>query len=250
MKRLLCLIPAFFLCQVAVAQITFINGSNTNAASDTARTGIEPTNTAENDLVIAIGSIVTTGSTWTDPADFVEVNQRAGSGNTGSMYVGYKVRGSDAGSGYVFSTDGAAAQIALTLLTFRGLHTSTPLDVTFVEANHSNTGTDDLTTAAPAITTATNGAVVVLLQYFSGGISGVTAGPPANYTTALNSLAAARSHVSAYRAIATAGTETPGAWTTTGGTTQDPTNWTLAIKPASGASIVPIVMNQYRRRRQ
>lgn len=225
----------------AHAAITFIDGTSANNSSATSVTPSEPSGTAQNDIVIAHCAINSTGGTWTDPADFTEIDQEdTAPAFAWTTYVGYKIRGATAGSGYTFSASSSAAQIVCTLLTYRGIDTSTPFDVTFSAGSHYSEHNNDVTAAAPPITTVTNGAEVVLLQHWNGGVAGFALGAPSGYTSREEVLQASRVNFAVSKNVATAGTETPGVYTTTGSaTTQDSSNYTLALRPAGAAADPP-----------
>ncbi len=235
MRLIRCLL--FLLLAVPIwadAQITFVDATTDRNGSDTSQTPAEPTGAAEDDIIIAVASISTEDGTWTDPADFTEIDTQVSGDSAHEIYVGYKVRGADAGSGYQFSYSGTAGNIRVTLYAFRG-QDATPFDVTYASGSHYEESVDDQTDGNPAITTATNGAVVVLLQAmrFS---SGATAGAPSGYTGEFEGEGSGPQHFAAYRTVSSAGTETPGAWTHTGANAgDDPLKFTLALRPAASA---------------
>ena len=225
--------------------ISFIDGTYTHAGSSSGDTGTEPTGAAENDLIIAIASIQgSSDGLWTDPADFTEIdNLVASTGATSTTYAGYKVRGSTSGSGYAFSYSGTASGTALSLMAFRGIDTSAPLDVTYVRASHYTEGANDPQLAAAAITTVTNGAWVVLLQHMAG--ENVTAsGAPSGYTVVQDEMTGnplGRGHFCARKELATAGLETPGDFTHTDDGVNpvgSPRTFTIALRPAGSAVAV------------
>jgi len=240
MNRLLALLLCLWLTPTYAA-ITDVADSNADAPSNTTRTPGEPAGTAQDDLVLAFCSILSTDGAWTDPADFTEITQQVASGgDAAEFYVGYKVRGADAGSGYAFSYSGSANHISCTLQTFRGVDTSTPLDVTYVTGSHYDFNLNSGTAAAAAITTTTDNAAVVLLQWYSiGGSDTLVA--PTNYTLVAGYSVAYKNHSVAFRLIASAGTETPGAWGHTGlAGTEDGSNFTIALKAAASAPVFTV----------
>jgi hypothetical protein len=235
MKKLL--LALLLLPFSAQAAITFIDENNSSNSGITARTVTEPDGAAEDDLLLGFCSRGndTNDGTWTDPADWTEITQK--DDTTGSadrqMYVGYKVRGSSAGDTLTFSFGGTAAGISCVVMAFRGVDTSTPFDVTYVEATHYNTFADSgANDAARAITTVTNNAWVVLLQAFT--IEIEAAGSPSGYTERFSVPADVTSSHSrhiygATKEKATAGVETPGVWThTETDGDADTSNFTLA----------------------
>lgn len=224
------LLALLLLPSAAHAAITFIDTSS-HSGSATTRTPSEPTGTQEDDLVLAFCTKAETDGAWTDPADFTQIDDVQFLA-TGRSYLGYKVRGSTAGSGYAFSHSGASQQMNCSLATFRGVDTSTPLDVTYVRGSHYNEDLDELI-APPAITTATNGAWVVV-AYHEQSDTSFTAVAPTNYTIRVEQIGAAGTvQVVATREIASAGAETPGAWQHTSlATSASALNFTIALKPA------------------
>lgn len=236
--RSILLSACFLISFSAVSQISFVNGSSSYNISATSITPTEPTSTAENDVVIAFCSIHSEDSTWTDPSDFTQIDNQATAhaGIESHSYIGYKVRASDAGSGYQFDyTGGTADDIKCTLSSWRGVDASV-LDVTYVKASHYNeTDQDAAATAAQPITTNTNNAWVILHQYTWE--NSHTGGAPTNYTLNHESDSQNAVHHIASREITSAGTETPGGWNHTDvQAAADSYNYTLALQPASSNS--------------
>lgn len=223
--------------------ISYVAGATASNASQTSLTPTEPAGAAEGDVIVAIGTVQLSTATWTDPADFTELSQEnyGNLANVGVAYLGYKVRGADAGSGYAFSHDGAAEQMAVALMCFNAVDTGTPLDVTFVEATHSNEALSNCLQAPSAITTVTDNAWVLVIKAWTGAVAGVTHGAPSGYTLRTDLTNANRSIASATKEVSPAGTETPGVWTTTGTSEadEDMINYTIALRPAGGAAGSP-----------
>lgn len=217
--------------------ITFVAGQGTSNASAQTLTPSEPAGALQDDLIIAFANINSIGA-WTDPADFIEIDQEDTSPTRSwQSYVGYKIRGADAGSGYQFASVGTAAQIVVSLVAFRGVDTSVPFDVAFVDPTHYNEYTHSVTGAAKPITTATDNAWVVLLQHWGGAVIGFALLPPSGYASRHEILASSRTSFIVSKEIASAGTETPGVYATTGTvTTQDSANYTLALRPAAAVT--------------
>lgn len=222
---------------VANAAITFVAKTNANNSSATSVTPAEPSGAAQNDLILATCVKDIDGGTWTDPADFTQIDQFDIGGSVSAvMYFGYKVRGATAGSGYQFSNSDSAQPIGCTLTAWRGVDTSTPIDVTYVKVTHYNeqAGGDELQAAQP-ITTATNGAVVVIFWHEQSDTS-LTSGPPSGYTERGLDIAAGRQIVVVSKEVPSAGVETPGSWTFSDLATSAATaQVTLALRPASAA---------------
>jgi len=232
--------------------ISFINESYVLNAGATSVTGTEPTSTAQNDLVLALVGVNDDTGVWTDPADFTQIDDVEGASGSPDMrcYIGYKVRGADAGSGYAWSYSGASGGCTCTLITLRGIDTSTPIDTTYVQGSHFNDGTlNTPNEAASAITTTTDAAWVVLLQLMTQGISGA-AGSPSGYTERADHLTGAVTSRGSYvctKEVASAGAETPGDFTHTDVTgTSENRTFTLAIRPAVTATSKLAVLRRIR----
>lgn len=220
------------------AAITFVDENTSTAGATTARTVTEPTGAAENDLIVCFASISIEDGVWTDPADFTELDNNAwGTGSDDHTYLGYKVRGATAGNTLTFSYSGTADTVRATCLALRGIDTGTPIDTTYVTGSHYNENLDDsgVTAAQPVITT-TNGAWVMLFQ-FIGADGSFTQGVPSGYTARADHQGLDAVHQIVNKEVATATTETPGAWTHTSVTSvADTANYTLAIRPAAASS--------------
>lgn len=169
-----------------------------------------------------------------------QLNQSAQTNDT-SMNVSYKVMGGTPDTAVTIpGTGNNAFGEAYSIQVFRGVSTSTPMDVTSVSAGATGTGRPD----PAAITPVTAGAWVVIC---GGGAAGTGANytAPANYTT--NFLTANGADTtdamvgSGYWTGWTSGAENPAAYT--GGTTGATDSWasyTLAIRPEPAAqSLTP-----------
>ncbi len=235
MRKLLALLALLPL--TANAAISFVAGTYSQTTSSNTRTLSEPAGAAQNDVILVYcQALVTSGITWVDPADFTEINQKVTTAGSPSQksYLGYKIRGATAGNALTFSHSDSNSNIACQAVAYRGVDTSTPFDVTFVEATHYQQGaanTPNMT--AKPITTVSNNDWVVLFYGATQSISGA-AGPPSGYTTDADNLSTGFSNRSTYVAhklVASAGVETPGAFTHTDVTgSMDPHTHTLALK--------------------
>ena len=238
------LIGLFIACE-SQAAISYINGSHLSSAGSTSTTPSEPASCVEDDFIIAVAMWQdddSSGGTITDPADFTQLDNFAETlGPDGIYYLGHKVRGSDAGNGYAFSTSSGSDNNHVDLLCFRGVDTTTPLDVTYVKATHYQVRQNDATGAAKAITTSTDNAVVVLLQSArSGSLSNGNGAPPTNYTEALDAElgVSADGFYSAFRTITSFGLETPGSFNHTDTNNNvDMGIFTIALKEAATTAI-------------
>lgn len=234
----LLLLYLLLLPQIAFAAIADVADTTSHAATDNARTPTEPAGAIEDDLIFAFCTISSSeDGSWTDPGDYTEIDQvTMGANIPGDSYIGYKVRGSGAGSGYTFTYSGTADNIRCSLQAFRGNDVTTPIDVTYVQGSHYNENDQDaaLTPAEP-ITTVSDDAWVCLFQWNWDG--NITTGMPTGYTEYMFAESANRTQVIACKAVASAGLETPGAWTHTDVQSgADSINYTIAIAPVAAAS--------------
>ena len=122
-------------------------------------------------------------------------------------------------------------------IAFRGVDQSNPLDVSSPSLNTGGSGSPN----PPAITTSTNGAVVVALGFLDDDQIASSLGPPSGYTFAAASDSSSRgaTMMSAYKTVTTAGTEDPGTFNTS---SDDWGAATLALRP--GTAPIPIYGNK------
>ncbi len=218
--------------------ITFVDANTARTGTGTSQTPTEPTGAAENDIIIAVASIGAEDGTWTDPADFTEIDNQVSSNATNHTYIGFKRRGSDAGNGYAFSYSGTGANIRVTVYALRGVDTTTALDVTYVSGSHFEEFNNDQVSIDVNITTVTANAAVVILQTmrFS---SGATFGASSGYTGDFTAQGSGPQQPFEFQIIASAGAEDPGDWTHTGTNSgDDPLQFILAFKEQSAGSII------------
>lgn len=139
-----------------------------------------------------------------------------------------------------FDFDGGANQCAVTGVVLSGCTTvGSPLDVAYVEGTHSSDTADTINVTNPAITTGTDGAMVLLLYY--GTHNEITgSGAPTNYSVSSEVTANNGNNYIATRTITSATTETPGAWAHTGTSSEtDVSAHTIAIAPAGSVTTAP-----------
>ena len=133
------------------------------------------------------------------------------------------------------------------ILAFRGVDTTTPLDVTFVEANHyTKTLNSGTTITADSITTNTAGAEVVVFCTNKGNTTTAISVPDGGGYTEHEEISGPQRYSSGSSTnVASASTESPGVITFTGAAGGDEgLSITLALKPAAGAGGggVPAIM--------
>ena len=230
------------------ASISHVGTNSVDAGSSaTGVTFSEPAGTQEDDLILVIVKNDATTSNWTAPADFTQIDQATGTSNQ-RFWVGYKVRGATQGNGYSFTHDfGAGTNTAGMLVVYRDENTGTPLDVAYVQANHKTDSLNDLSYAPSAITTTTNNAWVVILSGWSGGPGTVSWSGISGYTTDGNLEGGSGRNLNILsKLVATAGTETPGSFGTTGDAGEDGTSFTIAIRPGTtstgGEDLIPYAL--------
>lgn len=146
------------------ANITFVAEAHTTyAGGRTTTTVTKPTGTADNDYIL-LGILTALGGEApnpTPPAGFTLVDSFLTDVDGGGFNVEMRIYGKVAtseGASWDFTHSSASSQGFA--LTYRGVHTGTPLDATTT----TNTGTGTTTTAT-GITTVTNGAMVVLVAH-------------------------------------------------------------------------------------
>lgn len=230
--------------------ITHVGSVTASAGGTTTLTPTLPTHATDDLLVAYMFSdsqptsavhTLATASGWTQ----LIVSEENTDGRDTAQSLWYKVATSASETSPTFEINASNAHTVV-IHVFRGVDTTTPIDVTTT----TNGGQNNTTAAAPAITTATNNAAVVVF----GGQShdDLTAyGAPSGYTAGEFDDVGAGSHwafaYSAYLLDAgTAGTETPGAWTHTdnGSAVADYQNLTVALRPDAGGG-TPAAAFQY-----
>ena len=157
-----------------------------------------------------------------------------------------KIASSEAGN-YTMSGDSPPTPLTSNGVVgcFRGVDTTTPMDVTYVQGDHYSKHDNAASVTNDPIATVTDGAWVLLYIWIGqGNVTDFTA--PSGYTIAVKNAGQTSSNVAlAYKEVATAGTETPGPWTATGiSTTEEVVTVTLAIRPASTTSIAAIMRHR------
>lgn len=220
--------------------ISFINGSSNAATGTSVTVSSEPTNAAEDDLLIAFVGFYnsTADGTITDPTDWTELDQlQETTGNDGTWYLGYKVRGATSGQALTWTTDGTAGQgNSAHIICLRGVDTTTPFDVTYARGSHYTVAANAPNTAFQNITTSTDNAWIILAQLHLW-VTGPT-GDPTGYTGMYEDRISQTydGFYSAYKQKTPAGSDTPGAPSHTDSIgTCDPYNFTLALRPASSS---------------
>ena len=207
---------------------------------------------AEDDLLLAF-----VGRGQNDPQDTWDDDGGGGNGWT-RLVSNYTSLGRDEETAIFYKVAGASESnptfthggnynLTGIIASYRGGDTSSPFDVAYNNSNHYLFTLDDSTPTPPAITTATDGAVVIVMSHINNGQISVI-GAPTNYTLRESNVDTNANIMLADRTIASAGTETPGAWNnTTSGDLSESHSYTLAIKPAGAGpeppeGIIPLVV--------
>jgi len=233
--------------------ITYVSSSTATSSTANSLAVSEPASVAENDLYIALCTIRedTEVSTWSTPSGWTKLAEETTGGlstNDGVSAIFYRFRGATAVGDTTFTSNATADRFRATISAYRGVDTTTPFDVTYSTGSHYNATANTLNAAAPAITTATNNAAVILINWLAGSFeTDIVGGAPSGYDLDYGIYNEGfRAHSFARRTIATAGTETPGVWThTSAATTFDPVNYTLALKPAAAVNLYPTMQPLY-----
>lgn len=183
---------------------------------------------------------LSTGTTgWTELFD---INATSGTDSVETVFYKANISASESDPTVEISI---SQQHAVTLTVWRGVDTTTPFDVTWNQTNHWGDTANNQTGPNPAITTNTDGAMVVLghgITTSSDSFANGAAGAPSGYTLSESNGGPRVSTAGAYKIVATAGTETPGVWTHTGdgiGGGSEERMFTLALKPAAGGTDAP-----------
>jgi hypothetical protein len=251
MSKCLLIAVILFCASVAEAQITFVNWSNSSNVGVTSRSPSEPTGSQENDILLLLCDTDQTDGTLSMSAPWTEIHEVAdGAGAQGDVALYWMRRGSGAPSTTQCSYSGSAGRMMATIVGYRGVDTTDAFDVTWSTGTHLVGAANAGNTACGGITTNTANAMIVCFQNTEdtnpyGGGNGAASGYTLNVDDGgdFDRIQAVQS-----KTKATAGSETPGAWThddTAGGNlaTADVTNFTVALKLASSNDAI------YRRRR-
>ena len=203
-----------------------------------------PTGTAENDLMIAtlMGPTSLSTGNWIETAVGgwnLVYNQGETAGDDRTTAVYYKIAGASESAPTFDNQRGSSSSKSCMIHTFRGINTTTPLDVAFSAGSHYATSSNTHNPTNPAITTATANSWVFIVHFHTGNTLSTPAAP-SGYTIRRSMAGASYNHMQqevATKAVASPGTETPGAWTNdSGATTNDGSLATLAIREASVAA--------------
>lgn len=223
--------------------ITFV-GAGTSVVDDTTiqTTGTTLTpnaSTLTDDFMLAVIGRDDNLGTWDDPPEtgWTLIGQISETtGRNFRLMLAYKIATSGSEPAATFTGDSVTAGVENSgaILTFRGIDTSNPLDVTFVEVDHTqkiNNADNPSTHTYNPITTVTNGSFVIVAEHLAA-TKVVTSGVPTGYSTALaiNDNLTGNEHVW-YKSVS-AGTDSPSAaGHILDSTVGDGGSFTIAIRP-------------------
>jgi len=233
------IVGLFLWASSAFGAITFVGGNtdgNNNVNPDTGLTITVPAGTADDDFLIAI--LVESATSAEDPdleTGFTELFDETYTGGADTRCsVQYRKAASEPAN-YTFTWTGSGSNLNLnaTILSFRGVDTTTPWDVTYVAGTHRTEHLNDNTPTLDAITTVTDLAWVLGLACIGTDGGSGTDTSMTSYTERIEQLQSGGMHALHSREITTAGVETPGDMTLTGAAAgSDVQTMTLALRPA------------------
>jgi len=228
--------------------IVFVDSTATSDAAAQAITGSIPTGTTTDDFMVSMPARADNiaESTWDDDGGggngWTKLIQNYTSGGKDiESALFYKKATSGSETNPTFTLGGSDGHISCPIVTYRGVDTSTPFDVTYNNGNHHVSGENDAMPPNASITTATDNAMVIIWHRATHSNINV-GGAPTNYTLRETSLESnsngALQVFSAERLITSAGAEAPGDWTHTGGNMgiDEYHCYTLALKEAAAVS--------------
>jgi hypothetical protein len=210
-------------------QITFVGSTGSTGNNPTSGSFTLPSGWQSGEFAIFWWYTYADTKTFTPPSGVTQKYQTAPTGY-GRLYIGYRVLHSGDST---FSWTASSVTSSTTIWgvsVFHGVDTNNPWDA---DSGTPQTFTNAINPNPPAVTTQTDGAVVYPLFGKRNDYTSIT--PPSGYTSVGSGSSTAGNDASAgtaYKVIATAGYEDPGAWTLGGGaTTDDGQVWTGVLKP-------------------
>ncbi len=223
--------------QQANAAISFVGCEHQSAGSENITVSVHAS-TLDDDVLIAFGQWGDDDHapiTGTGPSAFTEIDENAETaGSDNATWIGYKVASSEPAS-YTFNGSGAGSENSMAMIcVFRGVDTTTPLDVTYSTASHYDWLVDDENPNTKSISTSSANAWIVLAANFRIQISSPAASGPSGFTDRSTfDETFARNGIITTMEQATPGTVSPGDFTVPGATSSmDSSNYILALKPA------------------
>ena len=241
-----------FLCGSVSAQ-TFVDGDSIHDTDGNAT--VPALTTSSGDVTVAMCTHNAADVYTTAPADMTQLDEQTfATGNTQRWAVWARVDDATPDA-LTFGHSGTCDDISCAAIAYSGVHADI-YDVTYAFATHYVGGSANVLDLDPAaITTATNGAEVCVLEGVSEGLSGAY-GASSGYTARASIGGSAEANNGGVfifcKNVATAGAEDPGSTGhTDDGVGADPETWgiTIAFKPAGSQALPPLTVNQARRRK-
>lgn len=230
-NRLALALGALMCAPAAFADITDVGDTTSLGVGVTSRTPDEPAGILEGDFRLGVCSTTgVTNGTWSATGWQKLTEVAATTGTARDVAIFYSFRGSSAGN-LTFSYSGSSATARCSMQVFRGVDPDVPFDVTYVQDDHFSDNNNGANVAHEPITTVTDGAWVVLVQVRSGDTATGSAAP-SGYAMIMDYIGNNPEMNIAYKAMPSAGLETPGAWGHTGAEFAESANFTLALRPA------------------
>lgn len=246
MMRYLSLLVLLFssIAQAAISKVasdTTNNGSNLTQSC----TVDKPAGTAEGNFIlfyVSVADSVVDVTDITSPSGITEIYEvETSNGQNRRVLAAYKVAGSSEPTTYQFTGDGGDDERWECGVTTLAGTAASQLDATFSSGSHYfEVENSAHTQNPPSVTTTTDGAWVIVLQFVSH--NDVTATGPSSGYTELDSLifdgsTSHRNWFVQYKEVATAGVEDPGAvsHTENGTNANDGSMFIIAVKPQISA---------------
>jgi hypothetical protein len=225
-------VTVYYRHRDTAVNISYVGTANSTGNNPTNGSFSLPSGWAAGDTAVFWWYTYANTKTFTAPAGVTQKQQASASGY-GRIYIGY--RGLQSGDTTFPWTSGSVANSTTIWGTsvFRGVDpTGDPFEAqSGAPATFSNSRNPD----PPAVTTVSNNAWVIPIFGKNNDYTGIT--PPTSYTSAGSNSSTSGNDACAgvaYRQIAAPGPENPGAWTLSGGRTNDDGYvWTGALKPTT-----------------
>lgn len=221
--------------------ISFVGSANNSAANGGNVTLTVPGGVVQNDIIIVaytIGALINAAMS-VSTAGYTEISELYANGSTNdtNLAVYYKVQGATPDTTVTcVGAGGASEAVTAVLMVFRGVDTTTPLDVTTTTATGTGTGRP----TPPAITPVTAGSWIVCAGGGASDIQSAFTNPGDLSTTAGHFVSVAQADTvdsatgMGFKTDWTSGAFTPAQWT--GGSTAAADSWaafTLALRPGT-----------------
>lgn len=219
--------------------ITHVDSTSARATTDGDVTVAAPSGIADDDILLAwylhtdndAAPVTSTGFTALESG----VEDATGQDTTAAML--FKIASSESGS-YTLSGDSPPSPLTSNgvITCLSGINPSVQPDTAYSQGSHYLKQVDVAGVTNPSIVTTTDGAMVVLFIW-AGGSAVTDFSAPSGYTKQEQLIGSASNMAIATKIVASASTETPGAWTVTDvGTTEEIVMFTVAVRPSVAVS--------------